>query len=164
MRMADPQEAFVSVHTHRSRGLALVATVGVLACAPVTSSSYRNAAHTSPVPSLTAASRVIDAERIARSGSRTALDAVRAFVPRNRLREGGSVSPIEVSSGALSRGTMRVVLDGHALIDLELLRSIPAQEIIAIHVLSGSDAILRFGPSYEGGALVLETRLSLRNQ
>jgi hypothetical protein len=149
------------VRIYRSHTPAILATVSALACAPASSSSYRDA---SPVPSMTASSRVIDAQRIARSGSNTALDAVRAFVPNHRLRQAGSVALIDVSSGALSPGTMRVVVDGHALIDLELLRGVPAQEIIAIHVLSGSDALLRFGPSYEGGAVVLETRSSLRNQ
>ena len=152
------------VRIYGSHVPAMLATIGVLACAPVSSSSYRDASHGSPVPSITAASRVIDAERIARSGSNTALDAVRAFFPNHRLRQAGSVPLIDVSSGALSPGTMRVVLDGHALIELELLRAVPAHEIVAIHVLSGSDAILRFGPSYEGGAVVLETRSSLRNQ
>jgi hypothetical protein len=160
MCVAAPQEASMPVRIYRSHTTAILATVSALACAPASSSSYRDA---SPVPSMTPSSRVIDAQRIARSGSNTALDAVRAFVPNHRLRQ-GSVAPIDVSSGALSPGTMRVILDGHALIDLELLRGVPAHEIIAIHVLSGSDAILRFGPSYEGGAVVLETRSSLRNQ
>jgi hypothetical protein len=149
---------------HRSSRAAVLATIGALACAPASSPSYREASHTAPIPSMTAGSRVIDAERIARSGSQTALDAVRAFVPRHRLSDVGSVTPFGVSSSAFSRGTLRVILDGHPVADLESLRSIRASEIVAIHVLSGSDATIRFGPSYDGGAVVLQTWLSLRQR
>jgi hypothetical protein len=150
---------------HRSPRAAVLATIGALACAPASSPSYREASHTAPIPSMTAGSRVINAERIARSGSQTALDAVRAFVPRHRLQEIGFLDPpIGVSSSALSRGTMRIILDGQPVADLELLRAIPASQVLAIHVLSGSDAAIRFGPSYDGGAIVLQTWLSLRER
>lgn len=151
------------VHTTRSRGLAVLATVGVLACAPVSSSSYRNAAHTSPVPSLTAGSRVIDAERIARSGSETAFDAVRAFVPRHRL-DAIAQGSLVADASAASRHVTGVVLDGHPLAELDALRSIPAGYVLAIHILSASDAIVRFGPGYDGGAIVVQTWMSLRQR
>lgn len=150
---------------HCSSRAALLATIGALACAPASSPSYREASHTAPIPSMTAGSRVINAERIARSGSVTALDAVRAFVPRHRLSEIASATPsIGVGSSALSRGTMRVILDGHPVLDLESLRAIPASQVLAIHVLSASDAAIRFGPSYDGGAIVLQTWMSFRER
>jgi hypothetical protein len=149
---------------HRSLRAAVLATIGALACAPASSPSYREASRRAPVPSMTAGSRVIDAERIARSGSQTALDAVRAFVPMHRLRDMGSPTPLGVSSSAFSRGTMRVILDGHPVADLESLRAIRASEVIAIHVLSGSDATIRFGPGYDGGAVVLQTWLWFRER
>lgn len=148
----------------RSVRAAVLVTLAALACAPATSSSYREASPTAHIPSMTAGSRVIDAERIARSGSQTALDAVRAFVPRHRLSEGGWFMAPGAGAAALSRGTMRVLLDGYAVLDLESLRAIPASQIVAIHVLNASDATIRFGPSFEGGAIVLQTWSSLRNQ
>jgi hypothetical protein len=39
---------------------------------------------------------------------------------------------------------------------------IPARDLLAIHVLSAPDASIRFGPSFNGGAIVLQTRSSLR--
>ncbi|MGQ0715439.1 MAG: hypothetical protein ACT4PJ_17205 [Gemmatimonadaceae bacterium] len=46
--------------------------------------------------------------------------------------------------------------------DVESLRMIPAHDVLAIHVLSAADAMMRFGPLYEGGAIVIQTRAALR--
>ena len=149
------------VRIYRSHAPAMLATIGVLACAPVSSSSYRGARHASPVPSMTAASRVIDAERIARSGSNTALDAVRAFVPRHRMDAIAEGTAVGSPSTGLPR-TTGIVLDGHPLAELDALRAIPAPHVLAIHILSASDAISRFGPAYSGGVIVVQTLTSLR--
>jgi hypothetical protein len=150
------------IRINGSRGSALLVSVSLLACAPASSSSYRNAAHASTMPSMTAASRVIDAERIARSGSQTAFDAVRAFVPRYRLDAIVRGVSLEGDASAAARSTLGIVLDGHPVAELDALRSIPASQVVAIHVLSASDATVRFGPGYNGGAIVVQTWMSFR--
>lgn len=144
------------VRIDRSHAPAILATISALACAPASSSSYRDAGHTSPVQSMTTTSRVIDAGRIARSGSNTALDAVRAFVPRHRLDAIAEGTAVRSPSTAPPRRT-GIVLDGHPVAELDALRAIPAPQVVAIHILSASDAISRFGPDYSGGAIVVQT-------
>ena len=139
-----------------------LATLGVIGCAPATSRSVHESRYVSSVYPLTATSRVIDSERIARSGSQNALDAIRALVPGYRTIE---TRPLGIgSSGATttSRGALRVVVDGHPIADVESLRMIRAGDLLAIHVLSAPDATIRFGSDYGGGAIVLQTRSSLR--
>ena len=147
----------------RSSGVAALATLAMAACAstavPRSNDDY---VARSRVPSLTPTSRVFDAERIARSGSQTALDAVRAFVPNHRLTDMGPVTALGERTRSMSRGTVRIIVDRHPITDVEELRMIPAREIIAIHMLSATDATTHFGPSYHGGAIVIQTRASLR--
>jgi hypothetical protein len=146
---------------HRVLCAAALATASATACAPASSSSFREPLYASATP-LTPTSRVIDATRIARSGSHSALDAVRAFVPNHRLMEVGPVPAPWDAVSSTPRGMLRVLVDGHPIADLESLRMIPAREIIAIHVLSAPDATVRFGSSYHGGAIVIQTRGSFR--
>lgn len=139
-----------------------LATVGVIACAPATSDSLRQAPHpASPLP-ITATSRVIDAQRIQRSGSITALDAIRALVPGYRSLETQPFGMGGLGTSAMPRGALRVLVDGHPAGDVESLRMIPADEVLAIHVLSGPDATMRFGSSYTGGVIIVQTMATLR--
>jgi hypothetical protein len=117
------------------------------------------------VPPLTPTSRVYDAERISRSGAITAWDAVRLLVPRYRLEtfRGGSPS----FGAAPRRGRtpwLPLVLDGHPMLDFDPLRAIPAGEVIAIHVLSASEASQYFVGDGGQGAIVVQTRASLRGR
>lgn len=146
---------------HRALSLGALAAAGVLGCAH-TSRSIGEPLYPAAVSPLTPTSRVIDATRIRRSGSQSALDAIRALVPGYRSIEAGHVGAGWFEPTALTRGPLRVVIDGHPITDLESLRMIPAQELLAIHVLSAPDATIRFGPSYNGGAIVLQTRADLR--
>ena len=138
-----------------------LATVGVIACAPATSSSVHESRYVSSIYPLTATSRVIDSDRIERSGSSNALDAIRALVPGYR-----GIDTRPLGSGwvgaASGRAALRVLIDGHPIADIESLRMIRARDILAIHVLSAPDATIRFGSDYGGGAIVLQTRTSLR--
>jgi hypothetical protein len=112
---------------------------------------------------FTPASRMYDAERIRRSGAVTAWDAVRLLVPRYQLDaiRGGSL--LYGSSSRTGRvPAMRLVLDGHPMLDLDALRAIPAQDIVAIHVLSASEAAqYSFGDGGQG-AIVVQTNASFR--
>lgn len=151
---------------HRVLCAGALITVGVMACAPATSTSTstapRPARNIGPALPLTPTSRVIDAERIHRSGSHSALDAIRALVPGYRSIETRPLGMDWIGVTAASRGSPRVLVDGHAIGDLETLRMVPARDIIAIHVLSAPDATIRFGPSFNGGAIVVQTVGSLR--
>jgi len=148
--------------THRVLCAGALITVGVLACTPATSTSLRAARHPSPAAPLTPTSRIIDADRIQRSGSHSALDAIRALVPGYRSLETRPVGMDWSGLGGASRGSLRVLVDGHPVGDLESLRMVPARDIIAIHVLSAPDAMIRFGPSFNGGVIVVQTLGSLR--
>ena len=139
-----------------------LATVGVIACAPATSSSVHESRYVSSVYPLTATSRVIDSDRIERSGSVNALDAIRALVPGYRGIDTRPLGSGWMGAASASRPALRVLIDGHPIADIESLRMIRARDILAIHVLSAPDATIRFGSDYGGGAIVLQTRGSLR--
>ncbi|MDQ4079980.1 MAG: TonB-dependent receptor plug domain-containing protein [Gemmatimonadota bacterium] len=138
--------------------LAVVAT----ACASARSGSGHTSSTTASIAPLSPTARVIDGERIARSGVQNALDAVRTLVPRARLSPMATATMPWLNSRATGRGTPHVLVDGHLIGDVESLRMIPAHEVLAIHVLSAADATIRFGPQYDGGAIVVQTRASLR--
>lgn len=135
-----------------------------LACAPVPPGSLGAPRRSSAISPLTPTSRFVDAAQIARSGSQSALEAVRMLVPAHRLAEIDVGLPIASrrAGGLASRGRGRIVVDGHPIFDLESLRAIPAREIVAIHILNMSDAAMVLGPGYEGGAIVVSTQAALR--
>jgi hypothetical protein len=147
---------------HRVLCAGALITVGVLACAPATSTSARSARHMGPAAPLTPTSRFIGADRIQRSGSQSALDAIRALVPGYRSLDTRTAGSDWIGLPGASRGSLRVLVDGHPIGDLESLRMIPARDIVAIHVLSAPDAMIRFGPSFNGGVIVVQTLGSLR--
>jgi hypothetical protein len=147
---------------HRAVCAGALITLGVIACAPATAGSLRPTRNIGSASSLTPTSRVIDADRIQRSGSHSALDAIRAFVPGYRSLESRPVGADWFGTAGASRGALRVLVDGHPVGDLESLRMVPARDIIAIHVLSAPDAMIRFGPGYNGGVIVVQTVGSLR--
>ena len=140
--------------------LLLIAVVAT-ACASG-SRSGRTPAATASIAPLSPTARVIDGERIARSGVQNALDAVRTLIPSARMGPVASATMPWLNSRAMGRGTPRVLVDGHLIGDVESLRMIPAEEVLAIHVLSAADASIRFGPQYDGGAIVVQTRAALR--
>jgi hypothetical protein len=147
---------------HRVLCTGVLATAGLIACAPATSGSLRETNSSSPIPPLSPTGRVIDASRIARSGSQTAFDAIRALVPGYRSIEAGPFGGPVVGTSYTARGSLRVIVDGHPISDVESLRLLPARELLAIHIQNAADATIRFGPSFTGGALVLQTRSGLR--
>ena len=148
--------------THRVLCAGALVAAGLMACAPAMAGSRREAHRTSSVPPLSPTSRVIDESRIQRSGSRTAFDAIRALVPGYRSLEATSFGAPVIGTSFTSRGPLRVIVDGHPVSDVESLRILPASELLAIHILNAADATMRFGPSFSGGALVLQTRTGLR--
>ena len=51
----------------------------------------------------------------------------------------------------------RVYIDGALEPDTEVLKRVPAKHIAEIRVLSAADALLRYGPYHDGGAIVVTT-------
>lgn len=147
---------------HRVLCAGALAAAALMACAPAMAGARRGAHRAMSIPPLTPTSRVIDATRIQRSGSQSAFDAISALVPGYRSMETGAFGAVTVGTAITSRGSLRVIVDGHPLFDLESLRTIPARDLLAIHILNASDATIRFGPGFNGGALVLQTRSFLR--
>ena len=139
-----------------------LAAVGIIGCAPATSSSLRESRYSSAALPLTATSRVINAERIQRSGSNSALDAIRSLVPGFRGIETSAVGPSWPGVASMSRGVPRVMIDGHPIADVESLRMVHAADILAIHILSPADATIRYGPSFANGVIVVQTQALLR--
>ena len=139
-----------------------LAAVVATACASGGSGSGRTSPVTASIAPLSPTARVIDGERIARSGVQTALDAIRTFIPSSRMSPVAPATMPWLNLRATGRGTLRVLVDGHLIGDVESLRMIPAHEVLAIHVLSAADATIRFGPQYDGGAIVVQTRAALR--
>lgn len=135
--------------------------MAALACTSTGATSGASLSRSAARMPLTPTSRLIGAEQIARSGVETALDVIRVFVPNGHLAVASSPMA-RLTTPSMSRGVRQVLVDGHAIGDLESLRMIPAREVLAIHLLSGADASIRFGPHFGGGAIVVETIASLR--
>ena len=144
----------------RSRGGAALTTLAMAACAstavPLSNGGDATLAR---MPSLTATSRVFDAERIRRSGAQTAWDAVRLLVPRFRLQDSRSSSlrMFGTPDAKHFESSIQLFVDGHPMRDLDVLQLIPAREIAAIYLLSGSEAATHFGPGNGAGAIVVQT-------
>ena len=142
----------------RSRAFAL-ATLALAGCAsatPSTSTEYRRVSRVQP---LTPTSRVLDADRIYRSGATTAWDAIRLLLPSYRMQSERGAPPRALSD---LEATTRLVIDGHLIRDLEALQAIPAAEVIAIHLLSATEAGIYFGPGSSSGAIIVQTRTGMR--
>jgi hypothetical protein len=148
----------------RSRGGTALATLAVAACASTGTPPSQESVTRPRVPSLTPTSRVIDADRIQRSGAQTAWDAVRLLVPSYRFQpnRGSALGMLAIPGARHVDSSVRLVIDGHRLADLDALRAIPAREILAIHVLSATEASIHLGPVSSSGAIVVQTRAALR--
>jgi hypothetical protein len=146
----------------RSRGFALT-TLAMAACASAASPLSHEHIALSGVPPLTPTSRVLDADHIRRSEAQTAWDAIRLLVPGYRFQSAHG-SPLRLVRPDMrsAEPPVRLVIDRHHIRDLDALRAIPAQDIVAIHLLSAMDAAMYFGPGSGGGAIVVQTRMSTR--
>ena len=146
----------------RSSGVAAIATLAIAACASTAvPRSNDDFVALSRVASLTPTSRVFDAERIQRSGALTAWDAVRLLVPRYRLQSSRATSlrMFGAQDAGHFESSMRLIIDGHQIRDFDALRAIPAREIVAIHLLSATEAATYYGPGSGGGAIVVQTHV-----
>ena len=106
------------------------------------------------------AGRVITAEAIAKSGARTAWDAVRFTVPNVQLREvRGEPARIQRRGRAslYQDDQVRVILDHVPIDDLQVLKQIAAADILTIEILTGLDATTQYGAASTSGVIVITT-------
>jgi outer membrane receptor protein involved in Fe transport len=106
------------------------------------------------------AGRVITAEAIAKSGAKTAWDAVRFTVPNVQLREvRGEPARIQRRGRAslYQDDQVRVILDHVPIDDLQVLKQIAAADILTIEILTGLDATTQYGAASTSGAIVITT-------
>lgn len=87
-------------------------------------------------------------------------EAANAFDVVQRLRPQFLRARGATSFGGGNRGTpyAKVVVDGVPRGELDALRQIPVLSIEEIRYLGGSDASIRFGTGYDGGAILVKTR------
>jgi hypothetical protein len=110
---------------------------------------------------LTPMSRHIDAAQIRRAGAATAWDVLRGFAPfqTRDLRSLPTRRPEPASgSGILGLPAPRIILDGMPLVDPGVLRAMPAEDVISIDLVGALDAVMLFGQSFGGGAIVIRTQ------
>ena len=104
--------------------------------------------------------KVITADAIAKSGAKTAWEAVRLTVPNVHLRERrGRAAGIERRGQAsiYLDDQVRIILDNVRIYDVQLLQQIAAGDILTIELLTGLDATTRYGASSTAGAIVITT-------
>lgn len=104
--------------------------------------------------------RLITADAIAKSGAKTAWDAVRYTVPNVQLREvRGEPARIQRRGRAslYQDDQVRVILDHVPIDDLQVLKQIPAADILTIEILTGLDATTHYGATSTSGVIVITT-------
>jgi len=105
--------------------------------------------------------RLITADAIAKSGAKTACDAVRLTVPNVQLREvRGEPARIQ-RRGRVSLyqdDQVRVIILDHVPIDgLQILKQVAAVDILTIEILTGLDTTTQYGAVSTSGAIVITT-------
>ena len=105
--------------------------------------------------------KLITAEAIAKSGAKTAWDAVRLTVPNVQLREvRGEPARIQ-RRGRVSLyqdDQVRVIILDHVPIDgLQILKQVAAVDILTIEILTGLDTTTQYGAVSTSGAIVITT-------
>ena len=104
--------------------------------------------------------KLITAEAIAKSGAKTAWDAVRLTVPNVQLREvRGEPARIQRRGRAslYQDDQVRVILDHIPIEDLQVLKQVAAVDILTIEILTGLDATTQYGAVSTSGAIVITT-------
>ena len=100
------------------------------------------------------------AEAIAKSGAKTAWDALRLTVPNVQLREvRGQPARIQRRGRAsiYQEDQVRVILDHVPVEELQVLKQVAASDILTIEVLTGLDATTRYGGASTTGVILIST-------
>ncbi len=103
-----------------------------------------------------------ESAEIRESGATTAWDALQRLAFSLHPRDNGGITPVSIGRGDAQslRNTQLtlVVIDGMKLMDLRVLRDIPASQIRSMQVMSVTRAIVRYGNDGRNGAIVVVTR------
>jgi outer membrane cobalamin receptor len=110
------------------------------------------------------ARRVVTAEQIAKSGAKSAWDAVRFTVRTIAVKETRDGRPARIerrgNSSLYLDDRVQVFVDGLRIIEFQVLDDMPASDISRIEVLSGLDATTHYGTNAADGVILLYTRLT----
>lgn len=133
----------------------LLATAGVVACAGVRPSSQRPA-ETEP------GGMVISREQVIASGARTAMEAIersRTHLTISRTRAGDPVTIRHrgIDSFLASPEVLLVVDGSRVSHPAQALDDIPARTITYIQILTGREAVMRWGSESGNGVIVIKT-------
>src|SRR6266513_1161394 len=105
--------------------------------------------------------KVITADAIAKSGAKTAWDAVRSTVPGVQVRESrGKPSRIQRRGRAsiYLDDQVRVMVDNVRILDITVLDQIPASDVLSIEVLNALDATTYYGAGSTSGLIIIRTK------
>jgi outer membrane cobalamin receptor len=105
---------------------------------------------------------VLTAEDIRRSGARDAMEAIersRSHLLIARTREGtpATISHRGVDSFVVSKEVLLVVDGTRVSRPVQALKGIPARSILYIQILSGREAVMRWGSESTNGVIVVRT-------
>lgn len=105
---------------------------------------------------------LITADEIARSGAKTAWEAIRFTVKHINLQQTANGAPRRIlrrgQSSIRLRDEVRIFVDDSRIADVGVLRQIAASDIALIRVLSGLDATTRYGTNSGDGVILISTR------
>ena len=140
-----------------TRAIVLVAAGSIVltACAARARSDSRNP----PV------GEVITAEQIRRTGASTVWEALKFTVHSHEFKEHRG-QPVRITSNR-GQGSMvlreepLIHLDGTRLTEYQVLRHMPATNVLYIQVLNGTDGTTYYGTSASAGVILIETTLGV---
>lgn len=104
---------------------------------------------------------LVTREEIENAGARTVWDVFRCCT-RLRLKEDREGNPTSIShrgtNSLVLEDTPLIFIDGVRAVDIISLDFMPAEDILAIRVLSGAEAGLRYGFGADNGVIEIYTR------
>ena len=128
--------------------------LGAIAC------SHATAAHARSTPGE--GGRVITAQQIERSGSRTAWDVLKHEALMLNLEEDRNGQPVRIlwrgRSSIYLEDSPVVVLDGIRVSDTKVLVQIPAGQIETIHIMTGIEGTTYYGTNAASGVIEIHTK------
>ena len=115
-----------------------------------------------PPDGLEPGGTVIFSDRIEEMEVRTALEAVQRGATHLLIQRTRQGSPVRIThrgrDSLLLRGDVLVVIDGSPVNDgVRALEDIPAETVEFIQILSGREAVLRYGSGGGNGVIVVKT-------
>jgi len=148
------------MHIVRRRSvLTLFALMGGTALYGCATARPRAVTHTPPVGDI------ITAADIRKTGATNAWDALKFTVHTHQFQDSRG-TPVRITAdrgvgSMVLREEPLLFLDGARLVDILLLRGIPAHNILYVQVLNATDGTTYYGTSATGGVILIETTLGV---